>query len=162
MKKILLLPCLLVLFLVSCAVLPPTVQRFSSMDGYRYVYITPTSEKTSVTGGAVGTQYGLYGSTESHSVNPADIISGHFLKRGYVRLPEINPDLIEQTLIVNYGELGERNLGWGFSKEIIIQILSAKTNEIICVGTAEGNGGDNEAKDIQKAIDSCMNEIFNW
>ena len=160
MKKYLLL-CLIAIGLSGCAtLLPPSVTRHSTLDGYKYVYITPTSEKTSVTGGTYGGQYGIYGSTSTHSINPTDVISGHFLKRGYTRLPEINPELAEQTLIVNFGESGRRTVGLGYSIEVTIQLLSAKTNEVVCVGVAEGRG-ETEADDVRIAINICMDEIFS-
>ena len=160
MKKALLFPWLLVLFLLSCSVVEPaTVRSYSSLDGYRYVYITPTSEKTSVSGATVGTKYGLYGATESSSTSPADLISGHFLKRGYIRQPEINPDFITQTIIVNYGETNSECNGFGYLIEATIQLLSAKTNEVICIGTAEGSG-DTEADAVRNAINNCMDAIF--
>lgn len=151
---------LIALGLSGCGtLLPPTVTRHSPLDGYKYVYITPTSEKTATTGGVYGGQYGVYGLTQTHSINPADVISGHFLKRGYTRLPEINPELAEQTLIVNYGESGRRSVGFGYSIEVTIQLLSAKTNEIVCVGVAEGMG-ETEADDVRIAINRCLDEIF--
>ena len=160
MKKVLSL-CLIVLSLTGCAsLLPPTVTRHSTLDGYKYVYITQTTEKTSVTGGTYGGWYGIYGSTSTHSINPSDVISGHFLKRGYTRLPEIRPELADQTLIVNFGESGRRSAGLGYTIEVTIQLLSAKTNEVICVGVAEGQG-ETEADDVRIAIDRCMNEIFS-
>ena len=160
MKRLLYL-CLIVLSLTGCAtLLPPTVTRHSSLDGYKYVYITPTSEINSVTGGTYGGQYGIYASTSTHSINPSDLISGYFLKRGYTRLPELNPELADQTLIVNFGESGRRPVGLGYSIEVTIQLLSAKTNEIICVGVAEGKG-ETEADDVRIAINRCMDEIFS-
>lgn len=160
MKKVLFL-CISVICLSGCAtLLPPTVIRHSTLDSFKYVYITPTSEKTSVTGGTYGGQYGIYGSTSTHSINPTDVIAGHFLKRGYIRLPEINPGLADQTLIVNYGESGRRSTVWGYTIEVTIQILSAQTNEVVCVGVAEGQG-KTEADDVRIAINRCMNEIFS-
>lgn len=160
MKKLLVL-CLIALCFSGCATLkPPTVTRHSSLEGYRFVYITPTAERTSVTGGTYGGRYGIHGSTTTHSINPSDVISGHFIRRGYTRLPELNPELAEQTLIVNFGETGRRPAGLGYTIEIAIQILSASTNEVICVGVAEGQG-ETESDDIRIAIDRCMDEIFS-
>ena len=159
MKKLLFI-CLIVFGLCSCAtLLPPTVTSFSTLDGYKYVYITPTQEKTSVIGGTYGGSYGIYGSTSTHSTNPSDVIWGHFIKRGFTRLPELNPELAEQTLIVNFGETGRRNSGFGYTIEVTIQLLSAKTYEVICVGVAEGQG-ETEADDVRIAINRCMDEIF--
>lgn len=160
MKKLLFI-CLVAFGLCGCAtLLPPTITRHSTLDGYKYVYITPTQERTSVTGGTYGGRYGIYGSTSTHSINPSDVISGHFIKRGFTRLPELNPELLEQTLIVNFGETGRRAAGLGYTIEVTIQLLSAKTNEVICVGVAEGQG-ETEADDVRIAINRCMDEIFS-
>ena len=161
MKKILLL-CLITISLCGCVttLLPPKVTMHSSLDGYKYVYIIPTSERTSVKGGTYGTQYGIFGSTSTHSINPTDVISGHFIKRGYIRLPEIKPELAEQTLVVNFSELGRREVDFGYTIEVSIQLLSAKTNEVVCVGVAEGQG-ETEADDVRIAIDRCLDEIFS-
>ncbi len=149
------------MFLCGCSpLLAPTVTRNASLNGWKYVYITPTSEKTSVTGGTFGNGYGVYGTTSSHSINPTDIICGHFLKRGFTRLPELKPDFIDKTIIVNYGESGRRNTGFGsYTIEVTIQLLSAKTSEVLCVGTAEGRGST-EADDVRIAINRCMDKIF--
>lgn len=161
MKKLLFI-CLVALGLFGCAtLLPPTVTRHATLDSYKYVYITPTPEKTSVTGGTYGGRYGIYGSTSTHSTNPSDVISGHFIKRGFTRLPELNSELAEKTLIVNFGETGRRAAGLGYTIEVTIQLLSAKTNEVICVGVAEGQG-ETEADDVRIAINRCMDEIFSY
>lgn len=159
-KKLTVIVLTLLSFVGCSPLLAPTVIRNQPLNGYKYVYLAPTSEKTAVSGGAFGYGYGLYGYTTTHSVNPTDLISGHFLKRGYTRLPELNPELLEETIIVNYGESGRRNTGWGsYTIEITIQILSAKTNEVLCVGTAEGRG-ETEADDVRIAINRCMAKIF--
>ena len=161
MKKIFTLVFLIALFFSGCIALEPTtVTRHSSLEGYQYVYITPTSEKTSVSGAVVGGTYGVYGATESKSVNPSDLISGHFLKRGYIRIPEINPDYIDRTIIVNYGETKSLSDGFYYYEGVIIQIISAKTNELICVCSAE-ESGSNESQALSAAINECMKEIFN-
>ena len=161
MKKIFALLSLIILFFSGCKTLEPTsVTRHSSFKGYKYVYITPTSEKTSVSGAVVGGKYGVYGGTESKSVNPSDLISGHFLKRGFIKLPEIIPEHIDQTIIVNYGETKSEYDGFYYYEGVIIQIISAKTNDIICVGVSEERG-DKEAKALLKAINKCVEEIFN-
>ena len=141
----------------SCSpLLPPTATHNATLDKYKYVFITNTDEITSVSGGS----YGFIGSVSSTSINPADLICGHFIKRGFTRLPELKPEFAEQTIIVNYGESGRRNTGWGsYTIEVTIQLLSAKTTEVICVGTAEGRGRT-EADDVRIAINRCMDKIF--
>lgn len=141
----------------GCVSLNPTqVTRHSSMSGYKYVYITPTAARTSVSGGV----YNGWGYTSSMSADPATIISGYFIKRGYVRVPSIKPEIENETIVVNYSETGRRPNGLGSSLEVTIQLLSAKTNQIICVAVGEGYG-ETEADDINDAINRCMTKIFS-
>ncbi len=139
----------------SCGSLKaPTIHQFNSIDGYRYVFITPTAELTSSTGVAYAVGNGLYGNT-SKTINPSDVISGIFLKNGFIRLPELKPDLLDQTIVVNYGESGRRN----YTIEVTIQILSAKSSEPICICTAEGQG-ETEADDVRIAINRALTPLF--
>lgn len=87
------------------------------------------------------------------------MISGIFLKNGFIRLPELKPDLLDQTIVVNYGESGRRNKGLGYTIEVTIQILSAKTSEPICICTAEGQG-ETEADDVRIAINRALSPLF--
>lgn len=152
---------LLAISLSSCGVPKyATVSQKADLSKYRYVYITPTSEKTSVTGGTYGNQYGVFGSTSSKSVNPEDIIAGAFIKQGFVRLPEIDEEKKTQTIVVNYGESGRKFYGLAYSIEVTIQLLDAPTYDIICTSTAEGMG-ETESDDVRKATQKCLNGIFN-
>lgn len=148
----------LVLFNSCGSLKAPAIHQFSSIDGYRYVFITPTAELTSSTGVAYAVGNGLYGNT-SKTINPSDVISGIFLKNGFIRLPELKPDLLDQTIIVNYGESGRRNKGLGYTIEVTIQILSAKSSEPICICTAEGQG-ETEADDVRIAINRALTPLF--
>ena len=150
-----------ILFLSSCASLQPAiVTRYTPLDGYRYVYITPTSGLTSSTGSVYGGNYGVYGSSVNKSVNPSDIIAGYMMRKGYVQVPEIKPELASQTLIINYGETGRRSVFWGYTIEITLQFLSAQSHEVVCTSTAEGMG-ETEADDIRIAINRALDELFN-
>lgn len=51
---------------------------------------------------------------------------------------ELKTELIKETLIVNYVESGRRNRGLGYTIEVTIQFISAKSNTPICSCTAEG------------------------
>ena len=162
MKRLLFL-CLIVFVFSGCApkLLPPTVTRHSTLDGYKYVYIMPSSEKSSVVGGVLGGGYGVYGFTTTNSANPMDLISGYFLERGYTRIPEVKPETTNNTLIVSYGETESGYVAFGgYKTGIIIQIISAQTNDIICVCKGEGNGGTN-ADAVRNAIKRCLDEVFN-
>jgi len=114
---------------------------------------------TSSTGGTYGGQYGIYGSSTTKSVNPSDVIAGILIKEGYVILPKLKSELSNETLIVNYGESGRRNRGLGYTIEVTIQFISAKTNEMICSCTAEGQG-ETEADDIRQAIKRALSSLF--
>ena len=149
-----------ILLLNSCGSLKaPTIHQFNSIEGYRYVYITPTAELTSSTGVAYAIGNGLYGNT-SKTINPSDVISGVFLKNGFIRLPELKPEFLDQTVVVNYGESGRRNKGLGYTIEVTIQVLSARTSEPICICTAEGQG-ETEADDVRIAINRALSTIFD-
>lgn len=147
---------------VGCAALRPvSVIKNESISNYTYVYITPTVELSSSTGGVYGGNYGVYGSTQSKSINPSDVIAGVLLKNGYTRLPQISPDLLDETLIVNYGESGRRNTGLGsYTIEVTIQFLSARTHNVVCTCTGEGQGAT-EADDIRIAINRCLEELLS-
>ena len=152
---------LMPLFFASCVSLQPVrVTRNSSLNQYTYFYITPTETKTGSSGGVYGNGYGVYGSSISKSTNPADVISGYLIKRGLVRLPEIKSDLADKTMIINYGETGRRSTGLGgYTIEVTLQVLSAKTSEVICVITGEGQG-KTEADDVRIAINRCLEEMY--
>ena len=148
-----------VLFFSGCMTLsPPIVTFHSPLEGYKYVYIVPTSEKSSVVGVYSG-GYGIYGVTTSYSANPADLISGYFLERGFTRIPEILLETASSTLVVNYGETESGYFNLGRKVGIIIQIISAQTNDVICVCKGEGEG-DNDAAAVRNAVNRCMDSIF--
>lgn len=139
---------------------PVRVTRNAPLDQYTYFYITPTEAKTGSSGVGYNFGNGIYMSSPSKSTNPADIIAGFLIKRGLARLPEVKNELSEKTMIINYGETGRRSTGLGgYTIEVTIQILSAKTNEVICVLTGEGQG-ETEADDIRIAINRCLEEMY--
>ena len=162
MKTIRLLTIVFVSILIqSCAPLKePTIVKNNKIEKYKYVYITPTGSVTSSVGSMYGGNYGTYGSTTSKTVNPGDVIAGILTKEGFIRLPKLKPELLEETLIVNYGESGRRNRGLGYTIEVTIQFLSAESNELICACTAEGQG-ETEADDIRKAIKRCLAALLS-
>lgn len=62
-----------------------TITNKPDLSTYKYVYITPSTERTSVVGGAIGNQYGVCGFTTSTGINPSDMISGSFIKNGFIK-----------------------------------------------------------------------------
>lgn len=161
MKTSRLLSIIVCLFtLYSCGSLKePVVIKHASLDGYRYAFITPTKELSSSSSGVYASQYGTYRSSVTKSVNPSDVISGILIKKGFIILPELKPDLADKTVVVNYGESGRRSLNLGYTIEITIQFVSYKTSELICTCTAEGQGST-EADDIREAIERALSGLF--
>ena len=147
----------ILVFSCSVILLKPTVTINENPRNFKYVYIPGTETINSSVG---GTTYGGYFYSTGKSVNPADLITGAFSKRGFIKLPELSDDLIDQTLIVNYGESGRRTVGLGYTIEVTIQLVSAKNNSLISSCTAEGIG-DTEADDIRIAIDRCLSSLFD-
>lgn len=163
MKTIRFFAIILASFLInSCAPVPliaPTIIKNDTIDGYKFIFITPTGNLSSSSGGVYGGQYGIYGTSTSKSVNPSDIISGILIKEGYTRIPELKQELLGETMIVNYGESGRRYVRRGYTTEVTIQFISAKSNKSICSCTAEGMG-QTEVDDIRQAITRCLSGIL--
>ena len=160
MKRVFLLVIVCIIFFSGCISLSPTtISRHNSLVGYKFFYVTPTAERNSVSGGTYGNQHGVYGSTKSNSVSPSELIAGYLMNRGYIRVPEINYEKANQTIIINYGDGNAREGIEGFAIEVTIQILDAEKNEILCICKADAIG-DTEANAIRKATEKCLNEIF--
>ena len=142
----------------SCVSLKPTTTiKNGNINSYKYIYITPTNSLTSSSGVTISGQY--YSS--SKTVNPSDVITGMLSKEGLVRLPELKPELTDKTIIVNYDESGRRNTGLGgYTIEVTIQFISAKTSSLVCSCTAEGQGST-EADDIRQAITRCLKSLLS-
>lgn len=158
--KKLALAIVIILLTNACAPLKaPIIVKHAPIEMFKYAYISPTKELTSSTGSTYGEVYGIYGSSMTKSVNPSDVIAGILIQKGYVILPELNPELAKETLIVNYGESGRRNRGFGYTIEITIQFISAYTHELFCSCTAEGQGST-EADDIRQAITRALDGLF--
>lgn len=138
---------------------PPVIHTYDdSIENYRYFYISPTGDYTS-SSGVYGNQYGVYGGT-TKSINPASLISGILFKNGFIQVNEVNPNNAKETMIVNFGETGRRNVNLGYSIEVTIQFISAYSQRPICTCTAEGQG-EPEADDVRKAIQSALKPLFN-
>lgn len=153
---------LLIIFLTLCAVLtgcvtlqPATVIKNDDMNNYQYLIINGTTSLTSGTGQTIN---GIYYS-ESKSVNPRDVISGYMAKKGFIILSETDADLLNKTLIVNYGESGRRDVFWGYTTEVTIQFISPETKQLVFSSTAEGIGST-EADDIKEAITRALDALF--
>jgi len=153
---------LTIALIIGCAVLQePIIERHETIDQYQYVVIPATSSLSSSTGGVFGGQYGVYGTSTSKQVNPSTVIEGILLKKGLTTVDEIEPEIINETLIVRYGESGRRDVAGGlggYTLEVTIVFISAKTNNTIYSCTAEGQG-ETEADDIRQAITRCLSGL---
>lgn len=159
MKTIRILPILVLSTLtISCALTlkPVTTIKNSSVEKYKYIFVSPTISLTSSTGATYGSEYYF----TSKSVNPRDVIIGILAKEGYILLPELKNELANETLIVNYGESGRRNIGLdGYTIEVTVQFVSSETRSLVCSCTAEGLGST-EADDIRIAITRCLSSLL--
>lgn len=139
------------IILASCSSLQaPVIVRKAPIDGYKYVFITPTKEVVISQGGVYGGEFGVYGNTRSEKFSPSDIISGELMKKGFILLPELNSEFNEKTLIVNYGKS---------STDVTIQFVSADSHELVCSCTAAGEGLT-EVDCIKSAITRAFSELF--
>ena len=160
MKKIVLL--FVVFVATACGALKPTTCTVQpTFYNYRYVYIMPTGsvigstevytiDRTYVTGGVTRT------------TNPADMMSGYLMQKGFIILPQLDQNKLSETLVVSYGETGHGSAGflWLFdTTSIIIQFRDAHTNELIASAEAE-DYGTTEADNIRYAIRGALDAIF--
>ena len=156
-KNFFILFSIFVLSFTSCVTLKDAeVTKTKDLNEYKYIIVNSTETLNSSVGATV---YGGGYFSTGKSVNSGDVISGYLIKKGFVILKEKENDLINKTLIVNYGESGRRDVFWGYTTEVTIQFLTANTNEVVCVTTAEGIG-DTEADDIKKAITRALDAVF--
>jgi len=158
-KKTLFAVCSLFM-LGSCGPLRvPVIVRNAPVETFKYAYVSPTRELTSGSGGAYSAGNGAYSYSTTKSVNPQDVIAGELIKKGFIIIPELKPEIADETLIVTYGESGRRNRGFGYTIEVTIQFISAETTQVICSCTAEGQG-ETEADDIRQAIRRALEGLF--
>lgn len=144
------------ILIVSCAPLKPATSiKNGEIRDYKYIYISQTKSLTSSSGASINGQY----YSTSKSVNPRDVISGILAKEGFILIPELKDEIANETLIINYGESGQRNTGLGsYTIEVTIQFVSSGTSSLISSCTAEGRG-ETEADDIREAITRCLNSV---
>ena len=147
--------------LCSCEPLKqPTIVKYEPIISYKYAIVSPTNALTSGTGGAYGSQFGLFGFSESESINPSDIISGYLMKKGFIIIPAIEPQLANETLIISYGEKNRRKYVFEYAYEISLQFISAKDHEIVCACTSEASG-NSRIEGLKNAILQALDISFS-
>jgi len=150
-------------FLITgCAIKKePIIKKYTKIDKYQFVVIPTTDNISSSSGGIYGNQYGIYGSSESKKLNPSSVIEGLLLKKGFTSISKTTSNIIDKTLIVKYGESGRRDVAGGlggYTLEVTIKFISAKTQEPVFMCTAEGQG-ETEVDDIRDAITRCLSGL---
>ena len=81
------------------------------------------------------------------------------MKKGYTPLPSPSDDLANETLLVSYGYIGRRSMRFSYASRIIIQMIDAKTHQLVASCEAEGCGND-ETDDILQSIQDGLKAIF--
>lgn len=146
----------------GCAILKePEITKRENIDQYSFVVLPKTNSLISGTGGVYGNQYGVYGGSSTKEINPSHVIEGILLKRGLVSTDSVRPGNEEKTLIVKYGESGRRDVAGGlggYTLEVTIALISAKTNSVAYSCVAEGQGST-EVDDIREAIHRCLSGL---
>jgi hypothetical protein len=146
----------------GCATLKaPEITNRGDLGQYSFVVLPKTSSLSSGSGRVYGNQYGVYGGSSSKQVNPSHVIEGILLKRGLVSTDAVNPGQESKTLLVKYGESGRRDVAGGlggYTLEVTVTIVTAKTNEVVYSCVAEGQGST-EVDDIRIAIHRCLSGI---
>jgi hypothetical protein len=159
-KKILLF--FAVFTMTACGTLKPTTCSVQpTFYKYRYVYIMPTGSVTGSTGVYNITRNYVAGGV-TKTTNPADMMSGYLMQKGFIVLPQLDQTKLAETLVLSYGETDHRDVGflWLFdATSIIIQFRDAQTNDLIASAEAE-DSGSTEADNIRYAIRKALDAIF--
>jgi hypothetical protein len=103
----------------------------------------------------------VYGG-KTKTANPADLMSGILMQKGFTILPQLDQNKLSETLVLSYGETDHRSVGflWLFdATSIIIQFRDAQTNELVASAESE-DYGSTEADNIRYAIRNALDAIF--
>lgn len=161
MKKILIF--IATLALTACGALKPTTcSVHPNFYKYRYVYIMPTGSVTASTGVHSSYDRSYVSGGVTKTTNPADLMSGYLMQKGFTILPQLDQTKLSETLVLSYGETGKRSVGFLWLSDatsIIIQFRDAQTNELIASAEAE-DYGSTEADNIRYALTSALDAIF--
>lgn len=161
MKKIVLF--FIALAATACGALKPTTCSVQpTFYQYRYVYIMPTGSVTGSTGVYTSIDRDYVSGGVTRTTNPADLMSGYLMQKGFTVLPQLDQNKLAETLVLSYGETGHRSVGflWLFdATSIIIQFRDAQTNDLVATAESE-DYGSTEADNIRYAIRNALDAIF--
>jgi len=152
---------LVVALLSSCRALTYSTIVSHSIKDYKYLFF-PISAGAYYGTQGYGYAYGgssVLGYTASDkTARPNELITGNLMSNGFRRLDELKNHLMDETLIVTFGESGRYGRGFGYTIEVTIQFISAESNDLVCSCTAEGQGST-EADDVIMAITRCLESL---
>lgn len=93
--------------------------------------------------------------------NPKGVIIEYMEKKGYDVVDKITETDKENTLIINYGYLGRRDISLvAYTAIMTIQFLSASDSTLLCSTFAEGVG-DSEIEDVKIALKRGMEKALD-
>ncbi len=139
----------------STKLLEPTHKKYAETNKYKYAVIPMTNSINSSKSSFHVDYNGGGGRRISKAMNPSSIIEGLLLKKGLTSVNQITDDIKDRTLIVKYGQSGRREVFSGYTLEVTMKMLDAKTKKSIFMCTAEGYGST-EVDDIRQAITRCL------
>lgn len=141
---------------VEPAPLPPVeIIVNESPFNYKYVFINYPVTVIANAAPRFSDDFGRSGQV----VVPGDVIAGRLIKEGFIKLYELNPNIIKETLIVNYGEVDLRSSGIRHTAEVVIQFISAESNTLICSCNAEDRSL-HETESVRRAISKCLDALL--
>ena len=119
----------------------------ADMRNYQYAYIIPTGAITSSSGVAGVIGHGVFGNAVA-TTNPADIISGFLIKKGFSILPSPVPELAEQTIIVSFGYSGTSRR----ENNIVIQLSDGVSHKLLATYESVCPYFANDSRAIDEAL----------
>ena len=139
----------------GCSLKEPIHTKYMESNKYEFVAIPDTNSINSSSSSFYIGQNGGYGGSSSKELNPSSIIEGILLKKGLTSVNQITDDIIDRTLLVKYRQSGRREVFMGYTLEVTMKMLDAKTKKSVFMCTAEGIGST-EVDDIREAITRCL------
>ena len=136
-----------------------SVNRAAPIEGYKYFYVLGTNELVSIdTSVGFADEFGnASSSTYIEAFNPADVITGYMMKKGFIRTPRLDKEQAQKTLLVSYGESGHH---WGDITEVTIQFIDASTHDLVATTTAADGWFKTEPDKLRNAILKSLKNLF--
>jgi len=132
---------LIATLICGCSPLQLVTTIRGDVKNYEYVFIPSTEETDELTESTDIRGIGEGAIPIAQSLVPGEFLTRRLKRAGFTVLPELNPDLADQTLIITYTDKATGRRRWdGRVQEVEIRFISAKTNAVVYSGMAEGSG----------------------